>query len=218
MNKTIHQLFFSFPPNFKKIDQYPDFLSSIRLFKELNKDWEHVLWDEVMVEALILRHCPEMKAWYDNLKFSIQRLDVARLLICHFVGGVVSDLDIISREPLSAFIIDGSKVQVAEDWKPRAQCDFIYCPKGGFPGLLEALKENLIRVNNIPCYRQRKFRYVLETTGPRFLHRFLKTIPHIKQLWCTRTFCDPKFAHLSKFVPGSPLLAMHRTTWKTQLQ
>ena len=211
----IHQIFFPFPPFYENIEKFPEFMYSMQMFKQ--NDCEYQLWGMGDVDKLIEKECPEFKDFYDTLRYPIQRLDVAKYLICHFVGGFYADLDVRPLKPVKDFVQNFDLLQVAMDEKNRAQNDVIYCPKGGLPNVLEALRENYDRCLNIPIYKSWRFRFILQSTGDRWFHRYLKTIPHVKKQWATRIFTDPKFTHLSTNIPEAPLLVIHRTTWKDQL-
>ena len=214
---TVHQIFFKFPPDYLPIETFPDFLHSKRRFQQC-EDWDYKLWDEKMVKELILDCCPDFLPFYEELRFDIQRVDVAKYLIAHFVGGLIADLDVFPW-PSKIDFIDLNLLQVVNDSNPkRTQNDIFYCPKGALPGILESLKENYYRCKAIPIYKTWRFRFVLQTTGPMFWTRFLKKLPHVKKNWVTRAFTDKKYSHLSVYHLNAPFYAFHRSTWKNSLR
>ena len=91
--------------------------------------------------------------------------------------------------------------------------------EGGLPGISEYFLANLERVENIPCYEQRRMRKIFQTSGPDFFTRYLKRAglcKHVEAI-SNRTFMDPAQKHRSVFAPSPKLEIVHHLSWLSQV-
>ena len=129
------------------------------------------------MEALISKHCPEMWQTYSALRYPIQRVDLAKYMVAHFVGGLIVDLDVLPKCHVDEIIGDKPFVFDRCSRKHVIANDFFYIAEpGGLPGPNDLFIANLARVNSINVYEQRKMRYVFQSCGPDFWTRYLKLV------------------------------------------
>ena len=75
-------------------------------WKKLHPTWKYRLWTDKDLEKLIAADYTWFLKTYRELKYNIQKVDVARTFVLHKYGGVYSDLDVspcISFEPFLKF-------------------------------------------------------------------------------------------------------------------
>ena len=209
----MHQIFFAFPPERRRLEDFPLFVESSATFKA-QEGWKYKLWGLRDIIALIRRHCPAFEAFFRQLRHDIQRVDVAKYLIGHYVGGVVSDLDVFPLVPLDA-IVRENQVLADVEVPGRACNDFFYSPKFGLPGLLETLEANLARLDAMPFYQgKHAHRYVLQSTGPSFWTRYLKErgLSDRIETLSRRYNLNPEF-NRPRRTSNPMLLIVHHGTW-----
>ena len=78
--------------------------SNIELWRSLNPDYRIRIWNKAEVESLVAK-CNRWKGIYYKALSSIQKSDIARLLIIWKFGGVYSDLDVCPKKSLSSLSI-----------------------------------------------------------------------------------------------------------------
>ena len=90
--KIIHQIWIGSP--------LPDkYIPLINSWKLNHPDWEYILWDDVMIDALGLIN----KDQYDTSTNYGQKADIARYEILYRVGGVYVDIDFECLRPMDIF-------------------------------------------------------------------------------------------------------------------
>lgn len=80
------------------------FRASPASWKEHHPAWEYRLWTDEDLRAFVEREFPEVVPLYRSYPDDIQRIDAARYLILHRLGGLYSDLDIVCLHPFDAFL------------------------------------------------------------------------------------------------------------------
>ena len=216
--RKIHQFFFQFEP-LRTLEDYPIFVQSRKLWRGMG-GWSYTLWDEALVEALVRKHCPDMLETYSSLRYPIQRVDLAKYLVAHHVGGVVVDLDVLPKCNVDDIIGDKPFVLDRCSRKHVIANDFFYVAEpGGLPNLNDFFVENLARVNSIKVYEQRKMRYVFQSCGPDFWSRYLKRVglDGFVVALSDRIFADPKQAFRNIYAEDPKLEVKHQLSWVPQL-
>ena len=182
--KIIHQIFHEWDKPLKDIEL---FKKSIKTLKEKNPDFEHKLWSEKDCLNLIKKNYPEYLDFYLSLRHNIQRVDFCKICVVDSYGGFYVDLDmhcIKSFEPLrkEKLVIESNK-HLVPNHNEFVQNDFLGSEKN-FLFWEAALKELVINYREkekLEIYNTWKGRFVLQTTGPRFLSRAVKKyIPQYK--------------------------------------
>lgn len=85
--KIIHQTY--------KTDAIPEeWKEGQRRCKELNPDYEYILWTDKMAHDFIKREYPWFLTNFENYPYPIQRADAIRYFILDFYGGIYLDLDV----------------------------------------------------------------------------------------------------------------------------
>ena len=142
----VHQIYWDFSGEGKVM---PD-LYAVKQYEVMNwaksNGYQYKIWNELMVDSLIKNKYPQFKTMISNVRFTIMKVDIVKWLILHDEGGLYLDLDI----------------------EPNIDCLKPY----NFA--LASSAPNKYNVDVIQVYRVRKFRYVLQTTGPHALNRFIK--------------------------------------------
>ena len=215
--RRIHQIFFRFGD--RRLQDYPIFVASLDAWRNM-KGWKHRLWHEKGVERLCRTKYPQLWDTYRRLKFGIQRVDLAKYMLADAYGGVIVDLDVLPKCHVSEIVGDRPYVF---DRCSRAHIianDFFYVGQQGLPGFCEAFKQNLRRVNAIPVYRERKMRYIFNSSGPDFFSRFVKQagLDEYVVAISHRTFLDPKQRHRSVSPDRSQIEVIHHLSWAPQLR
>ena len=183
----VHQLFgflgdTEMPEMFKKNQK-----KIIELCKE--RDYDYMLWTPSNVED-ILKHYPQYRDFYNNLRFNIMRVDILRFLILHLYGGIYLDLDIEICNNFKLFELVKSNFACSQrdlfyETKKRIfkEIEILQMVKNHpmvftwIDYVISQIKEK-DAMNNY--YEDKKMRYVLHTTGPYAFTRFVEkyNIPH----------------------------------------
>jgi mannosyltransferase OCH1-like enzyme len=217
ITKRIHQFFFKFPPDFRELESYPLFVESMDAYKK-NSGWEYKLWSESDVDR-VLETMPVFFDFYKKLRYDIQRVDAAKFIIGHIFGGVVSDLDVVPTVPLDDIVLSDNMLLDRDTFQKNVANDFFYVPVGGFEGLADSMMSNYAIVTSKAVYQVWKYRYVQQTTGPRFFTRYLrnrKLFHHVRVL-SDRSFQDEAFSRYNLPLESPKLKITHMGTWKPQL-
>ena len=93
--KVTHQIWF------QGWDELPiKYLSDVEKLENMNKDWEHMKWDEEGLRAECAKFSPEALAKFDGFDKMIQKVDFGRYVVLHNYGGVSVDCDAECVRPL----------------------------------------------------------------------------------------------------------------------
>lgn len=136
--------------------------------------YRYKLWDKKMCDRLIKKY-PDYEEMYNNVKYPIMKVDIIRFLILHSEGGLYCDLDIEPHINLlkdDEFIVSTYK----KNGKKYFNMEVLQSIKGNQLCLdyLNYVASQIEKKNSISVYDTWKIRYVLQTTGPRSLTRFVK--------------------------------------------
>ena len=178
---------------------YKDGKEKPDVFVESNRRWKQVAtnmgaiyheWTPEEAETLIRNHYPQYWPTYVKVRYPIQRVDMARIAILHFCGGLYSDMDVMPNRyeyPRQQFAVCAVPAGLAANDKAFFDMEVISAnPKN--PVLLKWLdyiqkqiQEKDYRAEN-SVWRNRRMRYVYQTTGPAALKRFLDELNDYKAL------------------------------------
>ena len=176
----VHQIFGVFKDGKPKPD----------VFKESIKRWKQVAvnmgagyheWTPDEVETLIRTHYSDYWDIYVNCRYPVMRVDIARILILHFYGGIYSDMDVwpnrceYERQQFAVCAVPAGLTA-----KQNAYFDMeVLSSNPKNPILLKWMDyiREQIRMKNYKApgsvWKVRRARYVYYTTGPYGLNRFL---------------------------------------------
>lgn len=148
-----------------KSDLFIKCMESVSLFCKVN-NYKYKLWSEKDCLEL-LEDYPEYKSMYHNVKYRIMKIDIMRYLILHANGGLYLDCDIEPniqslRTDISNSIDKNTEVMQIEKGNPMML------------KFLDYVKHQIREKDSISIYDTWKARYVLHTTGPYSLKRFMK--------------------------------------------
>jgi mannosyltransferase OCH1-like enzyme len=188
--KKIHQIYFNLTG--KEIEQFPMFLKSKEICQGYS-DYEYTLWNEESCRNLISEHYPSYLDFYDAFRYEIQKIDFVRFCILHRHGGFYIDMDMFILKPLDAlrgkeFVFHNIR-HVKERWS-WIENDFIGSVQGSrlWESAMKECVKNYKEKESIDIYDIWKGRFVLQTTGPRFLSRFIKKVaPSYKPMHIAHT-------------------------------
>ena len=188
--KIIHQIYFNLFD--KELEENDIFLQSHNICKN-PKGYEYMLWDETSTFELLKNDYPSYIDFYNNLRYDIQRLDFIRFCILHKYGGIYIDLDMIILQPLdnllkNEFVFHNIR-NVKENYS-FIENDFIAtAPKNKmWEYIMQGCVLNYEQKKKIKVYDTWKGRFVLQTTGPKFLARCIKAMyPNYKPMQITYT-------------------------------
>ena len=184
--KKLHQIFFQLD---RPIEEIELFTESTKQFQAMHSDWEYKLWSRDECLQLMKDKLPNKVAFYENLRYDIQRIDYMRYAILYCEGGIYVDLDHLPLKPLDdlleyKFILHSMRNFYKEN-PDFVHNDFMGSPQGFkfWEVLLKDIEINYKEKQSIDVYKTWKGRFVLQTTGPRYLSRILKAVlPSYKPL------------------------------------
>ena len=176
--KIIHQIFFNIQN--KELTDIDVFYRS-HLNCSNQQGFEYILWNEKDCKKLIKEDYNHYLEFYNNLRFDIQRLDFVRFCILHKYGGFYIDLDMFILNDLTPLL---NNTKVFHNIKyVKANYSFI---ENDFIGSIKNYEmwyyvmnecvKNYKEKSEIEIYKTWKGRFVLQTTGPKFLSRFVKKV------------------------------------------
>ena len=173
---TIHQIFFDIGKGkLNEISQFNWSHKKTLVYCEKN-NIKNILWSEEDVEDL-LEDYPEYKKLYEDLRYDIQRIDFARLLILYHHGGLYLDLDVKPMDNQNISHIFDQDFFIAR-WinshLPYNACMGCH-PKN--PLMLLIIKEvekSFYEKSKMKIYETRKARFVYQTCGHYAIHRAIK--------------------------------------------
>lgn len=169
----VHQIFGLFG------DEMPEIF---KMQQKKTKKWAqkngyiYKLWDKKKCLNLISKY-PEFLDMYMNTRTEVMKVDIARFLILYHEGGVYLDMDVepkIRKLKNFNWACDGCKH--AKTGKEVIDMEVLQSVKGHPLNLefLRYMKKQIEEKSKNKIYDTWKGRYVLQTTGPRSLARFLK--------------------------------------------
>ena len=161
------------------------------LFEESRRRWELVAlqngayyheWTASEVETLIRKHYPQYWEMYKDCRYPVMRVDMARILILHFYGGLYSDMDVwpnrstYKRQPFAVCAVPAGLTA-----KENAYFDMevlISNPKNPFLlAWMDYIKQQIAERNyRRGVYKTWRARYIYNTTGPYAMGRWLKKV------------------------------------------
>jgi|694.fasta_scaffold00451_83 mannosyltransferase OCH1-like enzyme len=93
--KITHQIWF------QGWDELPmRYMSDVEKLENMNKDWEHMKWDEESLRSECVKFSPEALTKFDGFDKMIQKIDFGRYIVLHNYGGVSVDCDVECLRPL----------------------------------------------------------------------------------------------------------------------
>lgn len=178
--KIIHQIYFNLYD--KEIEDIPLFQKSSQVIQELNPEYEYKLWDEKECSELIKNQLPQYYDFYVSMRFDIQRIDFMRFVILYVYGGFYVDLDLINLKKLDSLLdnkfVSYGLLKFKPEHKEYMQNDFFGSVKGFklWKILMDLCEPNYRKKESIKAYKEWKGRFVLQTTGPRYICKVVKKV------------------------------------------
>jgi len=185
--KIIHQIYFNLYD--KSVEEIPLYKKSIETLKKINPNYNHILWTEKKCEKLLKSQGNKYFDFYKQMKYNIQRIDFMRFVILYTQGGFYADLDLLNIKKLDTLLNKKFVGYTFKKFIPKhpefIQSDFFGAPKNSkiFLLLMDLCEPNYNKVISKKIYNQWKGRFVLQTTGPRYVSRIIKKyipsyVPH----------------------------------------
>jgi inositol phosphorylceramide mannosyltransferase catalytic subunit len=179
--KKIHQIYFDFYN--KTFEENKLFVESANSFKAKNNSYEYKLWNEKDCEELINNNFPEYYTFYKNMKYEIQKVDFARYVILYVEGGFYADLDVICLKNIDNLINNNLIFHNVKEVYPNysfIENDIMACEQNSqiFKNIIQEQEENYNAICKKEIYNIWKIRFILQTTGPKYLSRVVKK--HLK--------------------------------------
>ena len=101
IERVVHQMWFQGPNSIPS-----EYLSNINSWKERNRDYRYMFWDEENIKTLIKSSYPQYYENWIELNPLIKKCDSARYLILHKFGGIYADLDTYAHKSIDSLISD----------------------------------------------------------------------------------------------------------------
>ena len=173
----IHQIYWDLGNG--NIEYNDIFYNSHQLFKSID-GFKYKLWDKSSCDNLIQTKFSALAYnFYMNLRYDIQRIDFARMCILYEYGGIYFDLDMIPIREFDNLLNRDFLFHNIRYIRPNysyIENDIMGSVKH-HPFWLELIdycqKEYNIK-SQMNIYNVWKGRFVLQTTGPKLLSRFIK--------------------------------------------
>ena len=178
--KLIHQIYFDLGGG--KLENNKLFKKSSDMFKKM-KGYEYKLWDEESSERLIREDFGDrIYKFYKRLRYDIQRLDFVRLCILYKYGGIYFDLDMIPLKKSLKKLVKNREfvfhnIRYIKPNYSYIENDIMGSVKGKrfWLELIEYCMSEYKRKERMNIYNVWKGRFVLQTTGPKLISRFVRT-------------------------------------------
>lgn len=178
----IHQIYFNLLG--KELNEIELFQKSHECCKSQD-GFEYKLWTEQECDELIKNDFPKYYDFYHNFRFPIQKIDFVRFAILRKFGGIYIDLDMFIIKSLKPMLKQKLVLHNIQHIKPKfsfIENDFMASePIELWDKVMQycVLNYNEFKTRNI--YDIWKGRFILHTTGPYFMNRFVKKfIPKYK--------------------------------------
>ena len=195
---VIHQIFINMGRG--ELKDIPDFNwchEKTKVFCSEN-DIENILWQASDIEDL-LEDYPEYKDFYYGMRYDIQRVDFARLLILYHHGGIYLDLDVrpFPKEGKKIKQLFEKEIFFARWWDSHLPYNAIGgCQKGN--PLMKKIIQHCIKSyeekSKMEIYNTWKGRFVFQTTGHFMIHRICKNkvdyLPIVSVYNDTKKICN----------------------------
>ena len=97
--RIIHQIWWQGVENIpKKYDQ------KRKTWLKNHKDWTFMVWDEIKIMNLLLNVYPRFLKLFSKFIYIHQKIDFAKYIILHNIGGIYADLDTVSIKPIDTLL------------------------------------------------------------------------------------------------------------------
>lgn len=95
--QIIHQVWF------QGEDAVPsNYAQAARKLRDMNPDWQYILWTDATLQDACARVGPEVLARYRSFPHMHQKIDLGRYVALYLNGGISIDMDVDAIRPLSA--------------------------------------------------------------------------------------------------------------------
>lgn len=175
----IHQIYYNL--GFGEIDNIERFKQSHIETKEFcdNNNIDYRLWSREDIEFFIKNISIEWITFYNNLRYDIQRIDFARLIIIYICGGIYLDLDITIKIEKRDEIIELFKEPIlisrwADSHLPYNALIGCIAYNKIIYQLIVCIITNYSSKEEMDIYKKWKGRFVFQTTGHFAIHRVLR--------------------------------------------
>ena len=170
---------------YKTFDSIPDNSKVfIQRIKDLHPSYNYMFFDDNDIEEFMNNKYPQFLPLYNGFKYTIQRIDLFRLLAIYEYGGFYFDIDVEITKPLDD-LLDNNIIFPVEFSKNRVEIIFSYIKPEYYNIIDDQLGQYAfasvqkhsfidyyiknIKENIIPIKDTDKEEYVCCTTGPRLL-------------------------------------------------
>ena len=139
----------------------------------------YILWTADAIDTLIQKYAPQqIKTLYTEVRFLVQRVDIARFFVLYIYGGLYADLDILPNRMVYPQVAFGlCKMPSRSASKPQElEMEMVIATRGN-DSCLKVLEYMIIakyEKGAMKVYDKWPCRYIYQTTGPKMLARFIK--------------------------------------------
>ena len=143
----------------------------VKAFASKN-NYQYKLWGKKDIENLANKY-PKYKSMINNARYNIMKVDIGRFLILYDRGGLYMDLDV---EPKISKLKDYDFALSTSSKGSKFNMEVVQGKKGNqlLLDYLDYVKEQIAEKSKMDIYKTRKGRFVLHTTGPYSLIRWVK--------------------------------------------
>ena len=160
-----------------------------QLFLLSHKSWQlyctreqgrYILWTADAIDTLIQNYAPHnIATLYKEVRFLVQRVDIARFFILYLYGGLYADLDVLPNRQVYPQVTLGvcQMPSRAVRQPPQYEIEMVIATSGNL-SLLKLLDYMCSATNEkkpMKYYGNKPCRYIYQTTGPHCVERFFKS-------------------------------------------
>ena len=158
-----------------KTKDIPDkYKSLVNKIKTLNPTYNYIFFDDNDIEKFVREKYPNYYDFFNNFKYTIQKIDFFRYLAVYYYGGFYFDLDILLFRDLDTinknkcifpieFLLNSDNILLKQNMKKLIGNYAFYAPKKH--PFLKKIIDNIVN-NRIDIKLNNKEKYVYYTTGP----------------------------------------------------
>ena len=180
--KFIHQVFGLFRVEEPMSELFRLSSSAWRAYATRN-GCEYKLWTADEVDTLIQLEAPEwLQILYRDVRFPVQRVDVARFFILWKYGGLYADLDVFPNIDTFPLVPLGMCKMLARETKTMRQkheweMEVVVATNGNqlLLDILDAMSDAMAEKSQMPWYYDKPCRFIYHTTGPKQVSRFMSS-------------------------------------------
>tara|TARA_Y100000389_G_scaffold204962_1_gene261296 strand:+ start:5840 stop:6625 length:786 start_codon:yes stop_codon:yes gene_type:complete len=216
--KYIHQIWFQ-----GKHEIPNKYLKNIEKTKNKLSNWEHIIWDDMSIQALLKEKNIKYYNKYINYKFLHQKVDYARYIILYYYGGFYVDMDAyVTKDPSILFDLYPDYEIYVSSLEVFYYEKIIYLQYSDIinNGVILALPKSQLMldlINHCPedfIFKSKTIN-INNTTGPAIFSKFVARNNKIKIL--SREYFEPCRFDICDITDNTMVIHIHELSWMNNI-